>query len=74
METFICKGRVQYVVTQYLLYGVWHVCVYKPEEQVSKGPTLSPQHDGTSAPSMGQRQVDGQQLHAQQKKLMVIPE
>lgn len=26
----------------YLLYGVWHVGVYKPEEQVSEGPALSP--------------------------------
>lgn len=58
----------------YLLYGVWHIGVYEPEEQVSEGPALSPQNHGTSAPSMSQRQVDGQQLHAQQKKLMVIPE
>lgn len=26
----------------YLLYGVWHVGVYKPEEQVSKRSALSP--------------------------------
>lgn len=58
----------------YLLYGVWHIGIYEPEEQVSEGPALSPQNHGTSAPSMGQGQVDGQQLHAQQKKLMVVPE
>lgn len=58
----------------YLLYGVWHVGIYEPEEQVSEGPALSSQNHGTSAPSMGQGQVDGQQLHAQQKKLMVVPE
>lgn len=58
----------------YLLDRVWHVGVYEPEEQVSEGPALSPQNHGTRTPSMGQRQVDGQQLHAQQKKLMVVPE
>lgn len=58
----------------YLLYGLWHVGVYESEEKVPKGSALSPQNHGTSAPSMGQRQMNGQQLHAQQKKLMVVPE
>lgn len=58
----------------HLLYGVWHVGIYEPKEQVSERPALSPQNHCTSAPSMGQGQVDGQQLHAQQKKLMVVSE
>lgn len=57
----------------YLLYGVWHVGVYEPEEQVSQGPALSTQNHRTSPPSMGQGQVNGQQLHAQQKKMVVVP-
>lgn len=58
----------------YLLYGVWHVGIYEPEEQVSEGPALSSQNHSTSTPRMSQGQVDGQQLHAQQEKLMVVPE
>lgn len=58
----------------YLLYGVGHVGVYEPEEQVPQGPALDTQHHGTGAPSMGQGQVDGQQLHGQQNELMVVPE
>lgn len=56
------------------MYGIWHVSVYEPKEQVSQGPALSTQNHGTSAPRMGQRQVDGQQLHTQHKKVMVVPE
>jgi len=58
----------------YLLYRVWHISIYETEEQVSEGPALSPQNHGTSAPSMGQGQVDREQLHAEQNKLMVVPE
>lgn len=67
------------VITQtdcqvYLLYGVWHVGIYESEKQVSEGPALSSQNHSTSTPRMSQGQVDGEQLHAQQEKLMVVPE
>lgn len=56
-----------------LLYGVWYTRVDEPEEQVPEGPTLSAQHCGPRSPCVGQRQVDGQQFHTQQHKLVMFP-
>lgn len=58
----------------YLLYGLWYVGVYEPEQQISQGPALSTKNHGSCAACMSQGQVDGQQLHAQQEEMMVIPE
>lgn len=73
-EAYYENNLVRDWLLVYLLYGVRHIGIYEPEEKVSEGPALSPQNHGTSAPSMGQGQVDWQQLHAQQKKLMMVPE
>lgn len=56
-----------------LLYGVWYIRVNESEEQVPEGPTLSTQHCGPCSSCVGQRQVDGQQFHTQQHKLVMFP-
>lgn len=66
--------RSYYPLLVYLLDGVGHVGIYKPEEQVPEGPALSPQNYCTSATGMCQRQVDRQQSHAEEEKLVVVPE
>lgn len=72
-DTELATTKKQQLFMADLLYGVWYIRVNESEQQVPEGPTLSTQHCGPGSPCVGQRQVDGQQFHAQQHKLVMFP-